>query len=227
MLFFDRKSKVYTRRALRDERHVDVADRAEHARRNSRCAAQTFTNHTNNRASLFNSHGSELFQFGNDRRQCARIIQRQRHTNLGSRNYINDRAMLVKHFEQRPQKTVSAEHTRGTDLNRRNSRLVRDRFDCPRRRFRLGTDERAGLVWGARVTNAHGDGILDSWLNRFRMQHFRAEIRELGRFSIRQALDRLGLRHDARIRSQNSSNIRPDLYLTHAKRGADQRRGVV
>ena len=111
---------------------------------NSRRSAQTFTNHTNDRSSLFDSHRSELFQFRNDRRQRTRIIQRKRHADFGSRHHIYHRAMPVKHFKQRAQKTVSAKHARGSDLNGRDTCLVRDRFDCSRRRFGLRTNERAG-----------------------------------------------------------------------------------
>ncbi len=65
--FFDRKRKIDTRRALRNQRHVDVADRAEYFRRNSRRSSQTFSNNTNDRSPFFNSHRSESFKFLDDR----------------------------------------------------------------------------------------------------------------------------------------------------------------
>src|ERR1051325_3745353 len=65
--FLNREREVNTRRSLRDQRDVDVADRTEHARGNTARAAQTFANHANDRASLFNSDGPERFELRNDR----------------------------------------------------------------------------------------------------------------------------------------------------------------
>ena len=59
------------------------------------------------------------------------------------------------------------------------------------------------------------------------MQHLGPEIGELRRLGVRQAGDRPGPRHHARVGGEHAAHVRPDLNLPRVERGANQGRGVV
>ena len=194
---------------------------------NARRPAQAFTNNTDDRSSLFDSRRCRVVQLLDDRRQRTRLIQRKRDADFRRRNHINHRPMSFKHFKQRAQKTVSAQHPRGSDLNDRHTCFMRDRFDSSRRRFAFWSNERAALLRHARIADADGNRILNRGLNSFRMQNFRAEVSKLGGFAVRQTIDCLRMRNYSRIGSQHAGHVSPDLYLIDVECGANQRRGVI
>ena len=59
------------------------------------------------------------------------------------------------------------------------------------------------------------------------MQHLGAEIGELGGFRVRETGDGAGSRHDARIGSEDSAHVGPDLYFAGVESCAHQRGRVV
>src|SRR6185369_13340703 len=71
--FFNRKCEVDTRRSLRNQRHVDVADCAERSRRDSWCALQAFTHNTNYRSPFFHTNCSKLFKIRDDSWKRTRV----------------------------------------------------------------------------------------------------------------------------------------------------------
>ena len=108
-------------------------------------------------------------------------------------------------------------------MNSRDSALVRDRFYCLRRGFGFRDDPRARVVRRARVAHAHRNIFIDRRLNRFRMQHFRAEVSKFSRFLIRQHGNRFRFGHDPWISGQHATHISPDLNLARIERRADER----
>src|SRR5215216_6176597 len=107
--------------------------------------------------------------------------------------------MPLKHFKQRTQKTISSKHAQRRDLNGRDAGLMRNRFECPRRRLCLWTDKRASLLRRAGIADAHRNRALDRGLNCFWMQDLRSEVSKLGGFAIRQTLYSLRFGNDSRI----------------------------
>ena len=100
-------------------------------------------------------------------------------------------------------------------------RLQASAVSCRRRSAAVGRDQRAGDVRPARVQDADRDVLRHRRQNRARMQHLRAEVRQLRRFGERQ------LRHEPRGRARRAdrrSACRPRRSRSESRRRRGRRR---
>ena len=105
--------------------------------------------------------------------------------------------------------------------------FVRDGLDRAGPDVGLGVDQGAGILWCPRVADADRDAPVGCRLNRLGMKHPGAEVGELGRFRVGETGDGARSRHDARIGSEDSTHVRPDLDFAGVEGCAHQRGAVV
>jgi hypothetical protein len=119
-------------------------------------------------------------------------------------------------FAERAKQTLGgarhSDHARALEAEQRNSANAGHAFDL-QLRIRARSDTRARLFGRECIANEDRDAALDRWRHRLRMDHLRAEVGELHRFVVGKRVDHLRVRHEPRIRAQDTIDVGPDVDL--------------
>ena len=214
---------VAARRRLRHQPQRHVADRGQHSSSQRRVTLQAVANRADDRHVVVARDLGKLLKRGHDRRQPSRVVDRHRHAHLGGRHDVHRRLESLEHLEEPAEKAVRHQHPRGGDVHHRHSALRGHRGERAFARRSLASDQRSERMCPVRVENPHRNVSRDGRLDRRRVQHLGAEIRQLRRLGKRQVRHDLRVGDDARIGRQHAVHVGPDLNLARAEAGADDR----
>ena len=143
------------------------------------------------------------------------------------RDQHHGHAGIAQRTEQAIGRARYADHSGALEIHERDLVDAADAFDGRRTRAGRRRDLRAGMRRVERVANPDRNAAPDGRRHRLRMDHLRAEVRELHRFAVRHLVDDPGLRHLARIAAHHAVDVGPDVNLVGIEQRTEDRRGVV
>jgi hypothetical protein len=160
------------------------------------------------------------FGFGFRHREADRML------GAALRNKDDRNAFLAQCTEQAVRGAGHADHAGTFEVHERDAV---DRRDALHQRvgIRAVVNQGAGFVGCERVLDPDRDAFLHRGRHRRRVDDLRAKVREFHRLVVRERVDHLRLRHEARVGAQHAVHVGPDHDLERIEQRAEDRRRVV
>ncbi len=236
----DDRRDVALRRSLRDGVDVDaiVPERGEHLSRDAGMRSHIVADQREDRKTGFDAQRIDLadiylvFEFAVDGRFGDRArpfvdcdADRMLRRTLRDQDDVDLRP--GQRVEKALGKARNSDHSAAFKIEHGDVADARDAADDLVRILDLGLYEGSEIVGNERVLDEDRDILPEHRLDRRRIDHLRAEMRQFHRFAVGDVRDLPDVPDDARVGGHHSRNVRPDLEHFRVERGGEDRAGVV